>query len=451
MKIIIVGAGELGRLLAYTLTGSGHDIVIIDNSREELSGLSDKIDAMVVEGSCSSVATLKKAGAAAADALLAVSGDEAANILACQIGSKLGVKTTICRVYSPDSFSEEDGISEKDFGITKVFSQPEETVRKIRDVLTNRIVLERMKFSNPAAQMAVIEITRSSFLSGVRIKDIPGSDILRKVRLAALLRENQFLVPHGDTILIPGDKVYVAGHKDNVQEFIDWITPDTGKIGRIVIFGTDFTGRALIHEAVAMGCDVRVIEKDLAEGEATLDTLPPGLVLINGDPTDEEILEEAGVDKTDVFISTSVVDEDNILSCIMAKRLGAKKCVSLSHKPEYISIVPTMNAIDCAFSATLIGVNTVLRLLESGMIRLDAMLQRFSANLTEFQVTASSPLVGKPLSECMIPSSGVLALVFRNGEVITPSGSTVLEVGDTAAAVVTRDGMKALLPLFPKK
>ena len=452
MRIIIIGAGELGRLLALTLTDSGHDVVIVDNSHEELSSLTDRIDAMPVEGSCASVATLKKAGASEADALLAVSGDEAANILACQIGSKLGIKNTVCRLYSSDSFSDDDNISASDFGIWKAFSQPEETVRKIRDVLSNRILLERMKFSNPDAQMAVLEITRASFLAGIRIKDIPGSsDIIKTVRLAALVRETQFLVPHGDTILVPGDKIYVVGHRDNVQRFIDWITPENIENGRIVIFGTDYTGRALIREALAMGRDVRVIEKNLKQGEETLGDLPAGLVMIHGDPTDEEILEEAGVPQADVFVSTSPVDEDNILSCIMAKRLGVKKCVSLSHKPEYISIVPTMNAIDCGFSATLIAANTVLRLLESGMMRLDAMLRKFNANLTEFKVTSSSPLTGKPLSACKLPVSAVLALVFRNGEVITPSGSTVLQAGDTAVAILTNEALKELIPLFPKK
>ena len=191
-----------------------------------------------------------------------------------------------------------------------------------------------MKFSNSSAEMAVLEITRASFLSGVRIKDIPGStDILKTVRLAALVRETQFLVPHGDTILVPGDKVYVAGHRDNVQAFIDCFSPDDSSSVRIFVFLKEYTGRALIREAISMGCDVSVIEKDLHQAEETIGDLPhAGLVMIHGDPTDDEILKEAGVPKADVFVSTSPVDEDNILS-VNGESLGVKKCVSLSHKP----------------------------------------------------------------------------------------------------------------------
>ena len=168
MKFIIIGAGELGRMIAATLCKRNHDVVLIDSSGENLNGITDKLDVMVVEGSCASISTLKRAGVENADALIAVSGDEASNVLACRIASLLGVKKTICRLYESDCFSGEDGITVEMFGIWKAFSTPGESVRKIRDILSNNIIQERISFSHADAQMTVFKVTTSSTLGGIR-------------------------------------------------------------------------------------------------------------------------------------------------------------------------------------------------------------------------------------------------------------------------------------------
>ena len=451
MKFIIVGAGELGCLLASTLLERDHDVILLDSSPEELERVSSKLDVMTVEGSCSSVAALKKAGAESAHTLLAVSGDEAANILACQIASRLGVQNTVCRLYRSDAFSEEDGIGASTFGIWRTFSPPEVCAEKIADVLFCDILLERIRFSRKEAQMAVIEIERSSILAGLPIKDIPGSDILQTIRFAAIMRGQDMLAPHGDTILAPGDKVYVAGKKENVDDFLQWLQPPvSGFLRRLVISGFDETGRILARRALDAGFEVRFIEPNLKKCEELQDLFPSSIMMLNGDPTEEEILEEAGVGAADVFVNVSHDDENNILSCILAKRMGARKVISLTHKPEYVKIVPALEMIDCAFSATLVSVNSILRLLDSGAMRVDAILQRFRANLSEFRVSANSPLCGKRLGDCRLPSSLILSLVFRGGEVLTPSGSTVLEKDDVAVAIVAQDGIREIEALFPK-
>ena len=258
---------------------------------------------------------------------------------------------------------------------------------------------------------------------------------------------------HGDTIFVPGDKVYIAGGNKDVGNFISWISEETSsvKTSRIVIAGATITGRLLASALCADGYDVRFIEKNQQKGEKLLDTLPPGILVINGDPTDEEVLEEAGIRDCEGFVSAASDDEDNILSCIMAKRMGARKTVTVTSKPEYIRIVPTMDMIDCGFSTTLTAVNSILRMLESGTMRIDAFLQMFHARLTEFRVSNSSPLCGKELATCNLPSSTLFALAFRKDEIIAPSGNTILQPGDTVVAIVTPEVEKELEPLFPEK
>lgn len=245
MRIIIAGAGELGRLLASTLSNAAHDVTIIDSDADMLEHINDNLDIKVVEGSCISINTLKDAGIKTADALLAVSGDEAANILCCQLASKMGVLKTVCRLSSPDRFSEDDGVTPDKFGIWKCVSPSEECVGKIRSVLRNRMLVEKIRFSNPDAVMEVFRVSPSSLLAGTRVKDIPtDSGLLNSVRFAAIVRQKQFLIPHGDTIFVPGDKVYIAGGNKDVGNFISWISEETSsvKTSRIVIAGRHHYG-----------------------------------------------------------------------------------------------------------------------------------------------------------------------------------------------------------------
>ena len=452
MKIIVIGAGELGRCLAAALSEEEHDVILVDSNADEVARVSDKFDAMTIEGSCSSVEILKQAGAESADALLAVSGDEASNILACQIANKLGVKHTVCRLYSNDCFSEEDGISPATFGLWRTFSSPEESAEKILAILASPITLESITFTHPDAAMLVVEITRASALQGVRIRDLPGPELLRKIRFAALIRDRQLLIPHGDTLLIPGDRVYVAGRKEDVNAFIEWATPENaGKPERVILAGDDDTGVIVATRAHELGFGVRMIVRDEKTGERIQDEIPPGIMVLHGDATDKSLLEDAGVADADVFISVAQDDEENILSCIIAKRAGAKKVVSLTHRPEYIRIARELGPIDCAFSGTLVAANSVLRLLEGTNKRVDVQLQNFNAAISEFRILRSSPLCGKTPATANIPASLVLALVIRGSEIFAPAGDTVLIEGDVVVAVVTRDMHRTIDKLFPSK
>ena len=453
MKIIVMGAGDLGRLLASTLSEEDHDVVIVENDADEVARVSDKFDAMTIEGSCSSVEILKRAGVENADTLLAVSGDEASNILACQIAYKLGVKHTVCRLYSYDCFSEEDGISPATFGLWRTFSSPEESAEKILAVLPSAITLESISFTHPDAAMVVIEITRSSVLQGVRIRDIPGPDeLLHKIRFAALIRDGQILSPHGDTLLIPGDRVYVAGRKDDVNAFVEWATPENaGTPSRIIIAGDDDAGLIIARRAHELGFDVRMIAGDEKSGERIQDEVPPEIMVLQGNPTDESMLEDAGIASSDVFVSVAQDDEENILSCIIAKRLGTKKVISLTHRPEYNRIAREMGLIDCAFSATLVAANSVLRLLGDTNKRVDVQLQNLKAAISEYRILQSSPLCGKTLSDANLPQKLKLALVFRGNELFAPAGDTVMLDGDIVVAIVTQDMQRTIEKFFPAK
>ena len=454
MNIVIAGAGELGQLLAVKLSANQHDVVLIDSSLDALGHISETLEVRLIEGSCINLETLDKANVRNADVLIAVSGDDAANVLTCQIASRLGVQKTICRLNSAAFFSEKDHLAPESFGIWKYVSPPDECVRKISAVLEDRYLMEEIRFSHPNAVMRVFEISRSSMLANARIKDLPMDPQLREsIRFAAIVREKQFVIPHGDTIFVPGDKVYIAGTSECVRNFIRWASSDQGssRTCRVIIAGSSVTGILLGQTLHTQGYDVRFIVKDSHAGEKISDVIPEKILVVIGNSTDEEILQEAGAGECDAFVSVDADDEDSILSCIIAKQMGARKTISVTAKPEYIRIVPMMDLIDCGISSTLVAVNSILRMLESGTMRVDAYLQMFHAQLTEFRISNSSPLCGRSLASCKLPSSTLLALLFRDDEVITPSGSTILRPGDIVVSIVTPEIEKELAPLFPDR
>lgn len=446
MKIIIIGAGELGKLLAERLCRTGHTVTIIDPMHSEFAQLHQKLDVMTIGGEATNSRVMKQAGIQNADLCIAVSGNQEANILACQIAGHFKVPRNICRLYSTDFLSPDDGLTADFFGIDKTFSSPKECAQRISDVLNHPCVLERVHFSSSDATMVAANITNSSPLNGMKISEIPCTDILGKIRIAAIVRQNSLMVPHGDTVLKSNDRIYIAGRTENVDDFLSYIGGPVSRASQrlVVIAGATLLGGLIAEKCLESGMKVRLIDSSRERCEALLSRLPEGMLTVRGSTNDEDILTEAQVQKCDVFVSAQDDDESSILSCVLAKRLGAKKVVAVTHKPEYIDIVPAMENIDCDFNSTLVSANAVFRLMDQGIIRIDSHLKAANAYLSEFTIDEKSRLCGQQIKDCQLPNSLVLALLMRDDDVIAPTGTTFLRAGDRVAAILTGESEEQL-------
>jgi trk system potassium uptake protein TrkA len=436
MRIIVIGAGELGQLVATKLSALQHDVTVVDMIPDGLARIRGTLDAMLLEGEGTNVNTLKKAGAESADILLALSGDEAANILACQIAKKLGTAQTLCRIYSSSIFSAEDGITPEYFGIDKAFSSVEETVEIIQNVLHSHILHEQIAFSNPDARIAIVSVPLNSEISNVPVRELPCQDLLKKIRIAALVRDNSLVVPHGDTELQPGDRIYISGRSEDVEAFVSWLSNKANDpVRRIVIAGLTPASLRLIDYLVKHDLDVRVVESEQNRAEHALTSLPKGVAVIQGDPTNADILDEADVSGCDAFVAMTEKDENNILACLLASRIGSKKTIALTGKPEYIGILPALEQRGCWFNSTQIAANAIFRLMAGETVRVDSELQKLNARLVELHLTSRSNYVGKSIIECEFPAGLLLALILREDYVIAPTGSTILHPNDTLVVI----------------
>ena len=449
MKTAIVGGGTLGKFLAVTFCKDKHDVVVIDTSSKTLDRLRDKLDIMTVVGNGASYATLKEAGIDKVKMFIAVGSDDTSNIHACRIAKHMGVPNIICRLTTLEYFDSEGDFNPMDSGIDYVVVPQEECVHKIVAVMDNIATLEKITFSVPEALIAAFTVVKDSPLNNIKLMEFPEPELIRSVRFAAVIRDGELMAPRGDTVIQAGDEIYLAGLRAKVDAMVKWAYPHKKKISRIIIVGGSATGSQLAFELSKQGFDIRLIEKDHGLAENIMNKINTQMMVINGDPSESDVLNEAGVSNCDVFVAVGAKDENNILSCILAKRMGAKKTIVLTNKEEYVDLVRAMDFIDCGFSRWVVAGNSILRhISEVNQLHTSAILNRAEAVVSEFEVKENSAVCNKQIDQCKFPSSTVLSLVFRDSRVLTPYGELPLRAGDLVTAITTQETEKKLAELF---
>lgn len=450
MKIGILGAGTLGRFLAGTFCNDKHDVTVIDTSARTLSRLRDKYDVMNVLGDGAKFATLLEAKTSSFDMFIAVGTHDTINMHACRIARHMGVPNIICRLVNNEYFSHENDFTPEKIGIDHVVVPEDECVNKIVDVLDNISTLEKITFSVPDALITAFTILPESPLHKATLESFPEPDMIHSVRFAGIVRQGELFAPHGATELLENDEIYLAGKREEVEAMIEWADPVKHKLKNIIIAGGTKLATLLTNSLNEKnGFRIRLIEKDQERAEKFIDDLNTKIMVIHGDPSESDVLEEAGVEACDAFIAIGEDDEDNILSCILAKRMGAKKVITLTNKEEYVDLVCKMDIVDCGFSRWLVAGNSVLKYISTiNQVHTNAMLHRTNAFVLEFAVKDSSAVCDKKIGKCKIPESAVLSLVFRKDKVLIPDGELTLLAGDLVAAITTPESEKKLEKLF---
>jgi len=451
MNILILGAGELGRQLAWTLCNKKNRIVVVDKSNSRLERLHERIDVMTISGSAASISVLKEAGIDKTELLIAVTGSDSSNILACQIAKHYQVSHTICRLSSPDFFSDNDGYSASQAGIDDIIFPDKECVSHILGVLEHQSLVEKLCFSHPEAKMCAFRITAKSPLVNTKLCNFPDKQLLKKVRFCLIIREQKIIIPSGNTLFHSGDEVYVSGINKETDLLLDMADPSHKALSLIVVAGATKIGHKLITALLKAGKKVRLIEKDKKKATALMDQLGKQVMVIHGNATEQDVLEDAGLDKCDAYISTLDSDEDNILSCVLAKQCGARKVITITNKAEYMDIIPALNAIDCGFSPRLVAVNTVLNLLGSNTARVHALLHRTHAYVYEFEIQPGAIVCGKTIAKSIPQGKSVLALVIHAGKILPPTGEATLEAFDKVIMIMQSSDVLRVEKLFKKR
>ena len=449
MNIGIVGAGTLGRFLAETFCNDKNDVTVVDTSSATLTRLRDKLDVMTLTGDAAHCKTLKEARADEFDIFIAVGSSDTMNLHACRIARKLGAKRIICRLSSEKYFDPDTDFTPESMGIDHVAVPQKHCIDKIEGVLGNLDEVDNITFSHEGALISDLRLSANSPLIGITLKDFPEPELLRSVRFAAIVRNGELLAPRGDTILCEGDEVYVAGRAKHVNAMVRWAASNKEDVSMVVVAGDSTLAAGVAARVAEKGFDTRLIERDRANAERLLDDLNSKMMVINGDSSERDVLDEAGVQACDVFIAAGDDDESNILSCILAKRMGAGKVIAITNKVEYVDLVPRMNVLDTGFSRWLVAGNSIIRYVSTiNRVHTSAILHRADAFISEFSVGENSKVAGKRIGDCAFPDACVLSMVFRGDDILTPYGEMELQPGDIVAAVTSRDVERKLSKLL---
>ncbi len=447
MNIVIVGIGEVGSHIARVLIGDGHSVTLVEEDEEAISRAEEQFDAMIVRGHGASPAVLRQAGAADADLFVAVTSVCETNLVAAITARGLGAKRTIARVTNPIYFEEPRGIVSNLLGIDIVINPMFQIAAEIRRLVRSRSALAIQDFADNQVEMVQLPVEVDARVVGRPLKDIrfPAQTIV-----VAILREGEIIVPGGNDSLLPGDEVTVVGRTESILEIEKAFNRRRAKFGRkAVIVGG---GLIALHVARSLEADdfsVTMLERDRAKCQRLVSELGSGVVVLHADATNSALLEEEGVAQSDVFIALSEEDELNLMASLLAKDLGARRCIALVHRPDYAPVCERLG-IDTTLSPRLTVAQQVLKYVRDGQVVAVSQVLEGRAEFVEFLASKDSRIVDRPLSEAQMPRGAIVCAVLSAGGAVVPRGDHVLRAGDQVVVFTLREVRSRVERLFRK-
>lgn len=446
MRILILGAGEVGFHLARQLSEEGHDVVVIEENRERVRGIEDAVDAIIVQGNAASLATLEEAGVGRTDLLLAVTSLDEINLMACLSASQYEVPIKIARVSKPDYFDRSGILPPERLGVDRMINPERECAIETYQLLQSAAATEFAQFEGGLVQLIGLRVRPDAPIAGRTLADLGKKMRRSRYLVAALVRGGETIVPRGSDRIEEGDQIFVIGEPQHLPE----ILPEAGHSGftlrRVVIAGGSREALLLAQmlEEHRIGCTI--LETDRARAVALAEKLQSTLVL-HGDATDLDLLEMEGVGDADGFVAYTGSDETNLLSCLLAKNLGTKKVISLIERMNYIPLVSRVG-IDAAVSPRLSTVNAILSYVRRGSVLSVATLKGTSAEAIEFDVAPGFALAGTPLSEVKFPQGSLIGAIVRGDRVIIPRGTDTIRIGDRVIVFSLAGAIRDVEALF---
>jgi trk system potassium uptake protein TrkA len=431
VKIIILGAGQVGSNLAESLVAENNDITVIDLDATRLALLQDRFDLRTVRGHAAHPSVLKQAGAEDADMLVAVTQNDETNLVACRIASTLfNVPTRIARIRSNDFLGLEDGFLAEQFGVNDVISPEEEVTNTLRRLIEHPEALQVLDFAEGKVRLVAVRAYHGGPLVGHELQDIKRHMPNLECRIPAIYRRDRGIVPKGITVIEPGDEVFFLARKQDIPSVMRELRRMERPVKKVMIAGGGNIGRRLAAQ-IERSYDVKVIEHNKAVSNLLAEQLHHTLVL-QGDATDEELLDQENVASMDVFCALTNDDEDNIMSALLAKRMGASRVIALINRSAYVDLVQG-GEIDVAISPAQATVGPLLSKIRRGDMVAVHSLRRGAAEVLEVAVhgdAKTSRVVGRLIEEIDLPDGAAIVALIRNGDVIIAHHDTLIEAED---------------------
>ena len=453
MKIIIIGAGQVGSTLAENLAREYHDITLIDLDETRLQFIQDHHDIRTVTGTGCHPDILLAAGIEDADMLVSVTNSDEINIVACQVAHSIfDTPKKIARIRARNYFNKDykDLLFSDSNMPVDVLIAPEQAVTDyVRKLVEQPGALQVLDFADGVIRMIGMRATKNSPLVDQKLKTLKEHVPKADARVAAIYRRNKAIVPSGETIIEDGDEVFFIAAKKNIKKVMSELRKAERPYKRIIIAGGGNIGYRLAV-ALESSLNIKIIEVNLERATFLSEQLNHTIVL-SGSASDQELLLDENIDKTDVFIALTNDDEVNIMASLLAKRLGAKKVMTLITNPVYANLMQG-GEIDVAISPQLATTSSVLAHVRKGDTGVVHSLRRGAAEALEFIVHGdvnNSKVVGKEIGNLVMPVGTTVAALVRDSEVIIAHHDVIIKNNDhVIVVVINKNKTKAVEKLF---
>ena len=431
MKIIILGAGQVGGTLAEHLADEQNDITLVDKDGDRLSELQDRLDIGVVLGEASHPAILRRAGAEDADLLIAVTNSDEINMVACQIAYSLfRTPTRISRIRSTAYLGKRELFNNDCIPIDVIISPELLVTRYIHRLLENPGALQVLDFADGRAQLVAVKAYYGGPIVGNELQEIRSHMPNIDTRVAAIFRRDHPIIPEANTIVEADDEVFFIADSRNIKPVMSELRRMDNPYRRIIIAGGGNIGERLA-QSIEKNFQVKLIEKNYNRCRVLSENLDRTIVL-HGNASDKDLLVAENIEEIDVFCALTNDDEANIMSSMLAKRLGARKVITLITNPAYVDLVQG-GEIDIAISPQQITMGSLLTHVRRGDISNVHSLRRGAAEAIELIAhgdRSSSKVVGRRLDEIDTPDGVTIGAIVRGEEVLIAHRNIVVETND---------------------
>ena len=449
MRIVVVGAGKVGRVLTEQLAAEKHDIVVIDQDTDLIESLVNIYDVRGVVGNGGCYDVQKDAFEDGADLLIATTSSDETNILACLVAKKIGTPHTIARIRNPE-YEKQLHFMREELGLSMVVNPEKATAREIARVLRFPSAIKREQFCRQRFELVEYRVNEGNPLEGLQLSDL-YRNIRVKILICAVARGQQTIIPTGATVLQKGDKIYLTASARELESFFRKLNIFKARANNIMIVGASRIAYYLVKELQDIQKRVTVIDSNAARCQAMSEKFP-GVLVIHGDGADSELLSEERISEMDAFVPLTGLDETNIILAMYANQFPNCKVVAKINRPSFADLANQKGLVDSVVSTAAVTSETIARYVRAMQNSFDSdnikTLHRLvggRVEALEFNVGHGLPFIGVPLKDLNLREGMLVAgIVRQNGAPVIPSGADALQEGDDVVIVTTDTTLHAL-------
>ena len=452
MKIIVVGCGKVGYALSELLAAEGHDIVAIDQRSEKLAVVTGAFDIIGVNGNGTSFETLKEAGIATADLLIAVTGSDEHNLLCCMIAKKAGNCKTIARVRNPIYHNEIEYLR-NEFGIASIINPDAAAAQEITQIVRFPFALKVDTFAKGHIHLVHFRVDEDSVLAGLTLQEIRHK-FKHPMLVCTVARGKEIFIPKGNFKIEVGDVLGVVAERGKINTYFKQLSLPTAKAKNVMILGGGNTAFYLARNLVKIGVDVKIIEENRKRCEELCELVPQATI-IHGDGTDESLLVQEGLPETEALVALLDMDEENILVSLYSHSISSATTITRVNRVNFNDIVNAMN-LDSILYPRLITADHITKFVRSEKGSMNSDVESFysladgQAEVLEFKIKEESDITGVNLYKLPLKPNTLISCIYRKGKVIIPTGQDSLLPGDTVVVVLKDQKISSITEIIER-